>query len=142
MNALRVPRQRAIIDRRALALEDRVHLVAAAAGLVHALAEHRHHPRRADPHPAERRQITGIKPADNLGVSFAKASKRDLKRVRDYISFNREAEALPKKLSKNPQYDVIGGFFPGLTVTPFHSAAGQPWEALEAALLLASDGTL
>jgi len=64
---------------------------------------------------------------------FAKASKRDLKRVRDYISFNREAETLPKKLSKNPQYDVIGGFFPGLTVTPFHSAEGQPWETLEAA---------
>ena len=52
---------------------------------------------------------------------FPKASKRDLKRVRDYVNFNREMETLPKKLLKNPQYDVIGGFFPGLTVTPFQT---------------------
>ena len=61
---------------------------------------------------------------------FASASKRELKRVREYIRANREDEPLPKKLSKNPQYECIGGFFPGLTVTPFLECTGQPWGGL------------
>ena len=64
---------------------------------------------------------------------FSSASKRELKRVREYIRVNREAEPLPKKLANNPQYDCIGGFFPGLTVAPFHACDGQPWAGLEQA---------
>jgi len=64
---------------------------------------------------------------------FATASKRELKRVRAYVAANRDAAPLPKKLRKNPQYEVIGGFFPGLTTEPFHDAAGQPWSALREA---------
>jgi len=62
---------------------------------------------------------------------FASASKRDLKRVREYIEFNRQSEPpMPKKLKKNPHYDVLGGYFPGLTTDPFHKACGQPWDEL------------
>jgi len=65
-----------------------------------------------------------------IDARFASASKRELKRVREYISLNREDAPLPKKLSKNPQYECIGGFFPGLTVTPFLDCSGQPWGGL------------
>ena len=57
---------------------------------------------------------------------FGSASKRELKRVREFIRFNRDDEPLPKKLRKNPHYDVIGGYFPGLTTTNFHEK--NPWE--------------
>ena len=70
---------------------------------------------------------------EEITKHFKKASKRDLKRVRDYINFNRDDDTLPKKLAKNPQYEVIGGYFPGLTTTPFHDAKGLPWDALAAA---------
>ena len=65
-----------------------------------------------------------------IDARFASASKRELKRVREYIAINREDAPLPKKLAKNPQYECIGGFFPGLTVTPYLDCSGQPWGGL------------
>jgi len=65
-----------------------------------------------------------------INERFASTSKRDLKRVREYVAANREDAPLPKKLRKNPQYEVIGGYFPGLTTEPFHDASGRPWSAL------------
>lgn len=64
---------------------------------------------------------------------FASASKRDLKRVREYVAHNRDDKPLPKKLDKHPHYEVIGGYFPGLTTTPFLDASGAPWTDLSAA---------
>ena len=68
-----------------------------------------------------------------LDKRFPDASKRDLKRVREYIKHNRDNALLPKKLSKHPHYEVIGGYFPGLTTTPFHSTDSEPWQGLERA---------
>ena len=75
-----------------------------------------------------------------IDEQFSSASKRELKRVREYIKANSEDEPkkrfaglLPKKLCKNPHYEVIGGFFPGLTVTPFHECSGPPWDTLAGA---------
>jgi len=61
---------------------------------------------------------------------FASASKRDLKRIREYIACNRDEAPLPKKLRKNPQYEVIGGYFPGLLTTPFHDATAATWQGV------------
>ena len=62
--------------------------------------------------------------------------KRELKRVKGYIAANRAAEvesAMPKRLRKHPHYHVIGGYFPGLSTTPFHDAAAPPFDALREA---------
>ena len=61
---------------------------------------------------------------------FSAASKRELKRVREYIAVNRDEAPLPKKLRKNPHYEVIGGYFPGLTTVPFHNANAEPWQGV------------
>ena len=65
-------------------------------------------------------------------MRFASASKRELKRVLEYVRANRDDAPLPKKLLKNPQYECIGGFFPGLTATPFLDleCSGAPWAGL------------
>ena len=68
--------------------------------------------------------------AINADERFASASKRELKRIRDFIRFNRDEEPLPKKLRKNPQYEVDGGYFPGLTTQAFHDASGAPWQSV------------
>ena len=65
-----------------------------------------------------------------IKTRFASASKRELKRVLEYVRANRDDAPLPKKLLKNPQYECIGGFFPGLSATPFLEFSGAPWSGL------------
>jgi len=41
--------------------------------------------------------------------------------VRAFVAHNRDVAPLPKALARDPHYDALGGFFPGLSTRPFHA---------------------
>lgn len=74
--------------------------------------------------------------AEKIEQEFGAAGKRELKRIREYLNVNRAADpsaGMPKKLRKHPHYEVIGGYFPGLTTNPFHDASSAPFAELKRA---------
>jgi len=75
------------------------------------------------------------KASEAVEEQFASAGKRALRRVREYIKVNRGdvAQGMPKKLRKHPHYEVVGGYFPGLSATPFLDASAAPFDAIRRA---------